>query len=466
MRSTLCEAVARCHLRRLRGIAAAAPLPAGIVALVVAAAPIALFRLGGAVGAEVAEGIGNAGVAQALVLGPVLAGAVAGAALAVAAPARSALGPQVAAGPSGAAVAVVALTLVPAATGAIVVAPSLVALCAGLGRSLPGGAAAGLAVAVAILAAVPAGAVLAEGALALARKRNRRAAAASVTGLLAWLLVGRALGAAPLGPLALVPSTLGDAAPPSLALAVAGSAGVGLCSAWVVLAGTRAEPRARRRAVARWRRRRLPTPIGASLLLARRSDLRLAAIGAAAFGLAGVALAVTTDTPAPGPYLLGTTTALLGSILFPLVVGGMLVDGRWLWRGAPVARNAIARSFALASTIGAIVPITVVGSIGALVSGVRPDTVGVVTTLAVAGSGVALVAGALLPWRGAGSGDQLTSIAAFAALAVAASLVVGLVAPRLVSLGVPDAVLAVAVGGAALAIGIAALDRRLGAGGP
>ena len=101
MRSTLCEAVARCHLRRLRGVAAAAPLPAAIVALVVVTAPVVLFRLGGAVGAEVADSIGAAGVSDGLVLGPLLAAAVAGAALAVAAPPRSALGDQVAAGPAG-----------------------------------------------------------------------------------------------------------------------------------------------------------------------------------------------------------------------------------------------------------------------------------------------------------------------------------------------------------------------------
>ena len=92
MHSTLCEAVARCHLRRLRGVAAAAPLPAAIVALVVVTAPVILFRLGGAVGDEVADSIGTAGVSDALVLGPLLAAAVAGAALAVAAPPRSALG--------------------------------------------------------------------------------------------------------------------------------------------------------------------------------------------------------------------------------------------------------------------------------------------------------------------------------------------------------------------------------------
>src|SRR6188472_2151731 len=125
MRSTLCDAVARCHLRRLRSVAAAAPLPAAIVALVLLTAPVVLLRLGSAVGAELTDGIGNAGVSDAVVLGPLLAAAVAGSALAVAAPARSALGSQIAAGPSGPVVAVIALTLVPAIAGSIVVVPAL-----------------------------------------------------------------------------------------------------------------------------------------------------------------------------------------------------------------------------------------------------------------------------------------------------------------------------------------------------
>jgi hypothetical protein len=59
----------------------------------------------------------------------------------------------------------------------------------------------------------------------------------------------------------------------------------------------------------------------------------------------------------------------------------------------------------------------------------------------------------------------MTTIAAFAAMAIAASLAVGLVAPRLVSLGVPDAVVAVAICVLFLAAALAALDRRLEAGG-
>jgi hypothetical protein len=464
MHSTLCDAVARCHLRRVRGVAAGAPLPAAIVALVLLTAPVMLLRLGGAVGAELAGGIGNAGVSDAVVLGPVLAAAVAGSALAVAAPTRAALGAQVGAGPPGPVAAVIALTLVPALAGSIVIVPALVALCIGLARSLPGGAIAGVALAAATLAAVPAGAVVAEGVIAVGRGQHRRALALGIA-VPAWIALGVSLGAAPLGPLALVASAVSDTGSPWLALGAAVGVGIGLATAWLALAASRAEPRSRRRAAGRAGRRRLPAAIAASILLARRSDLRFATMGAATFGLAGAVLAAAGDAPPPAPFLLGATTALLGSVLCPLVVGGVVDQGRWLWRSAPVRSGAIARAFTLASTATAALPVAVVGSAAAVASGAGARIIGVVATLVLSGSCVALLAGALLPWRGAGAGDQLTTIAALAALAIAASFVVALVAPRLVALGMPDPAVVVAMCLAFLAAALGALDRRLGAGG-
>jgi hypothetical protein len=463
MRSTLCEAVARCHVRRLRGIAASAPLPAAVMALVIAAAPFVLFGLGGAVGAEVADSAGSTAVAEGLVLGPLLAAAVSGATLAVATPARSTLGTQIAAGPAGAVAAVIALVFVPVTAGSVVVVPSIVAVCTGLAGALPCGTVPGLALAAATLAAVPAGAVVAEGALGAGRGQHRRALAV-LTGGLAWLAVGLVLGSAPLGPLAVVPAALRDAGSPWNALGVSCAVGIGLAAGWIALAATRAAPRPRRRAVGRSARRRLPLPVAAVVLPARRTDVRLATCGAAVFGLAGAALATATEAPPPAPFLLGTTTALLGSLLCPLVVGGMLDDGRWLWRGAPVQGSAIARSFALASTALAALPVTVVGGVALTASG-GAGTVGVVGALVIVGAGLALLAGAVVPWSGGGAGDQMTTIAAFAGIAIAASLVVGLAAPRLVALGTPDPVIVVAICIVSLVTGTAALDRRLGASG-
>ena len=169
MRSTLSEAVARCQLRRLRRVAGAAPLPVAGIALVVALAPVALYRAGQALGAELAGAIDGAGVSDGIALGPLLAAMVAGAVLAVSLPGRAALGAQIAAGPPGRFASILAITVVPAIGGALVVLPSLVALCVGLARELPGGAAAGLALAAAIVAAVPVGAIVAEAGIAAAR---------------------------------------------------------------------------------------------------------------------------------------------------------------------------------------------------------------------------------------------------------------------------------------------------------
>jgi hypothetical protein len=57
----------------------------------------------------------------------------------------------------------------------------------------------------------------------------------------------------------------------------------------------------------------------------------------------------------------------------------------------------------------------------------------------------------------------MTTIAAFAGIAIAASLVVGLLAPRLVAVGAPDAVIVVAICTLSFLVGTAALARRLGA---
>ena len=77
----------------------------------------------------------------------------------------------------------------------------------------------------------------------------------------------------------------------------------------------------------------------------------------------------------------------------------------------------------------------------------------------IVGSALALLAGSLVPLRGTGAGDQLTTFAAFAALAVAMSLVTGLTAPRLVALGVPDPLVVGLVTTLALGGGLAGLRR-------
>lgn len=465
MRSPLCDAVARCHARRLGKTVATAPLPAAIVAILVVLSPLALVRVGRAVGGALAGVVDTGGVADALVLGPVLAATVAGAALAVSLPGRSALGQQVAAGPCRGRAAIVAGLLVPALIGALTVLPSLVAACVALSRELPGGQTAGVALAVAAIAAVPAGAIVAEGALAAARGRRRRSLVIA-GGTLAWAVTGAASGVAPLGPLAPVGAALRGSGSAWFALAAACGAAVALALAWVTLAATRPEKRSRPARPARRlvRRGRFPVPAAVAVLLMRRDDVRLATTGALGFGAAGIAIAAAAAAPAPTPFLLATTTALLGSILCSLAVCGLLLNGRWLWIGGPGDRRVIGLAACLVGLTGSAFPVAVVGTGAMAASGASWTAVGGVAAFVVVGSAAALLAGALVPWSDEGVGDQLTTFAAFAAIVIAASLMIGLVAPRLVSLGLPDVAVVVVVCGASMGAARHALGRRLGAG--
>jgi hypothetical protein len=466
MRSALYDAVVRCHARRLGKLVATAPLPAAIVVALVVLSPLALVRVGRAVGSELAGAVDTGGVADALVLGPVLAGAIAGAALAASLPGRSALGQQVAAGPCGGIEAILAGLVVPALIGALTILPSLVVVCVALARELPGGRTSGVALAVATIAAVPVGAIAAEGTLAAIRGRRRRPLMIAA-GVLAWAATGTALGVAELGPLAPVGGALRGSGSAWLALAAACGAAVALALAWVPLAATRPEKRertarpARRLVRGEW----FPVPAAVAVLLTRRDDVRLATIAALGFGAVGIALAAAAAAPAPTAFLLATTTTLLGSILCSLAACGVILYGRWLWLGGPGDRRMIALTACLVGLAGSAFPVAVVGAAATIASGASWKAVGVVAAFVVVGSAVALLAGALVPWTAEGIGDQVTTFAACAATAIATSLIAGLVAPRLVSLGLPDAAVVALVCSASMGVALHALGRRLGAAG-
>jgi hypothetical protein len=197
-------------------------------------------------------------------------------------------------------------------------------------------------------------------------------------------------------------------------------------------------------------------------LVTRRSDVRLAAVGAVGFGIAGTAIGSLGSSPAPGGFLLATTTALLGATVCSLAVGGALSDGGWLWRAGPADRGLTVASGVVVGIAGSALPVVVVGVGAAAFAGADWPAAGVVGALVIAGSAAALVAGAVVPWRGKGVGDQMATFAAFAAIAIASSLLVGLVAPRLVALGLSDVVVAGVVCVAFVGAAGFALGRRLG----
>lgn len=466
MRFALCSALARCQARRLRTTVAMAPLPAAIVAVLAVLAPVALSRVGRAVGSELVGVVGAGGVSDALAIGPMFAASVAGAALAVSLPGRSAVGQQVAAGPCGDVAVIVAGLLMPVLICLFTVLPSLLAVCVALADELPGGRTAGVALAVATVAAVPAGAVLAEGVLALARGRRRRLPAMAC-GVLVWAVTGAALGASSaaivLGPFAPVAAALRGSGSPSIALTVACACLVALDLAWVYLAAARPERRSRTpRSVTRIvRGKRFSVPAAIAVLLTRRDDVRLATIGALGFGAAGIAIATATGAPAPTPFLLATTTGLLGSILCSLAMCGILLRGSWLWMGGARDRRVIGPAACLIGLIGSAVPVAVVG-VGALITSGAPwSTVGVVAGIVIVSSATALVAGAVVPWSSEGVGDQLTTFAALAALAIATSVTIGMVGPRLVARGLPDAAVVILVCAASIGAALRAFGCRL-----
>ena len=388
---------------------------------------------------------------------------MAGAALAASLPGQSALGHQIAVGPFDRVTSIVAVILVPLLVLGLVGLPSLLAACIGLATGLSVGSVAGVALAASVVVAVPAGALVAEGGIAAARGSRDRPAAILCLAL-AWIGIGLVLGAAPLGPLARTAAALDDPRQAWVALATSCASGIALVCAWLLLAARRPERRAARsrtaRSLVRGRHGAIPAAVAA--LLVRRSDVRFAAAGAVLFGAAGVLLSAIASAPAPVAFLLGSSTALLGAVFCPLVTCGALLDGRWLWRGGSRHHVTVAGAAALVATIGALLPVAVVGLAATVAARPSWSPVGAVATLVAVGSAAALAAGALTPWAGSGIGDQLTTFAAFAVIAIATSLVVGVTAPRLVALGIPDLVLAVLL--SALSIGLAtrAVGRRLG----
>ncbi len=462
MHSALCKAIWRCHVRRSARVVATAPLLAVILVGAVVAAPPVLFIAGRVLGGELEGAIGAAGVADALVLGPMLAFAAAGSWFAGSLSGSAALGAQLAVAPLGRVGATVAVTLVPLGGVAVIVLPGVLATSIALGRTLPGGAVAGAALTVGVVAAAAAGATVAEAALAAGRGHRRRAGGILLA-MSMWPAAGLVLGATPLGPLAPVGAALRGDGSPAVALAIAFAATLVLAGTWVALAAARPVPRrTRARAVHRIVvAGRLPRTGALVAALTRRTDVRLALVAAAAFGGVATALGAIAAGPAPVPFLFGATTALFGAIFCPLVVCGMLLDGSWLWQLGPTAEWRIATEGAVVSIAGVALPVALVGAAGAS-SGGAMGSVGGLVALGVCAWAISVLAGAVVPWRGTGAGAQFTSFAALAGLAIATSLLVGVLAPRLVALGIPDEAVATLVCASLTGLALLSLRHRLG----
>ena len=348
----------------------------------------------------------TAGVSDGLVLGPLLAAAVAGAALAVAAPARSALGQPDRGRPCGRRRrrrrARCSFPRLPARSSWC---RSLVAVCVGLARRASRRRCAGR-------RARRGDARCRSG----RRRRRRRRAREPVAGSTAarWLCrperwagssVGLALGAAPARA---ARARAGGAsrcrARPGSRSACRVASGSGSPPP-----GSRLPPRAPRRGHAGERsgaagRRRLPAPIAAAVLLARRADLRLAtarrdrlrprrrcARGRDRRTSSGTVPARHDDGVArlaPVP-----TRRRRRARRRPLALAQRTCPQR---RDRAVVR---AREHRLRPRL----PVAVVGGVALVASGAGAGILGVVGALVVVGSGVALLAGAVAPLARNGS---------------------------------------------------------------
>ncbi len=456
--------VLRCQRRRVVSALRAWPLAGALAPVLVAASPLVAWRAGRALGSLLQPVLDDAGLATLVVLGPISAGAAAGAVLCLTSPGNRALGSQLAALPVGARSLLVATVVVPAFAAAALALPAALAFAVAFGAESPGGPTAGVALVAGTLVGAATGAAVAESVLHAAAGERRRGVSGALAAAAAWGAAGWLQQEPLAGPLALAGAALSGRGNAVAALGVALAAAVLYGAAWLELAARRSE-RVTPGRVARHRRRPGPAvpalPAAAMLLLGRRRDVRLALLAGVGLGLAGVALAQRSRVPAPGPLHLGVGSTLLAAAFAPLVVGGLLTTGRWAWACAPRGRLLLCSVFVAAAQLAALVALTPVLTAAALVSEAPARAVGEVVLVACGLAAAAALAGALVPWRGATMGDQMASFAALAACAGAFSVSIGTAGPRLAAAGIPDAAAAVALLAACTCVSLAAIVRRL-----
>ena len=459
----LCRAVLRCQRRRAGSALRTAPLAGALLLVVAAVAPFALARASTALGATLRPALGDPAVTRALVLAPMLAGAAAGAALCNASTGRRALGTQLAAGPVGPRAALAACVLAPAAAVAVVGLPAVSALAVPVGLASPGGAVAGLALVGVGLGAAGIGAIFAEALAQLVGGAGRGLAALVLLGIV-WGAVGALAGTLALGPFTLAADALAGTARPEMAFAAVVLTAGAAALLWLELAARRVDRRSRSRRLSRSYVAgplAVALPLAGAAVLGRRRELQVGLAAAVGFGLGGVGLSRWLAAPAPAPLQLGTTSALLGVALVPLAVGGALLAGRWAWGCAPRRRLLLSACVCAVATGMLVATAGGVAAVAAVVSGAPIRAVAELGLVALLVSAAATVAGATVPWRGATMGDQIASFCAFAVCAGSLSAAAGLVGPRLVAYGLPDAAAAACLLGTMTALGVGAVTLRL-----
>ena len=460
--SALSEATARCLVRRARRGARAAPMVAIAVAVALVAAPVLLVRGGVALGGVVSPLLAEPTAAR-VVLGTVVAfSAIGGASLTLLLPDRSSVGPEAAAAPIPSRRLLAAIWLAPLTLVLATAAPFGLCLLLPLAASSPGGWAAAPALVVAGLAGVLGGAAVGEAAR-LARRRDRVPIpmVAGLSGL--WLAIGATAGTPVAGPLArgadaFAGGSTGRSIVEFAALAVAAAA------CWVVAA-----PRHRGRRTAR-RRRALPSVRGgpsvapalaALALVTRRSDVRIVAATAALAGLGTLAIGYAIEAPGSLAALAALFTVALASAPVAVAAPGIALAGRRVWRSTPVGLVRLTVTWCGAGCVALLAIVAAVSMPLVATRQLPVSALGSTASSAASTAALALVAGALVPWRAGGVGEQLPTIAALAVtLAVGGVLAVELGA-FLQDLRLPEVAATVATTGCAVVLAAIAVAARL-----
>jgi hypothetical protein len=415
---------------------------------------VAGLRAGATIAGVLEPTLTDAAVARALVVGIVLVGLGTGAALGVVLPGPNALGPQLEAAPASALDRGTAVLAPPVALAVVGASVATLPLALPVAASAPGGVGSSPVLVGALVAAI------ATGGMAAALARAYHAAARPAVMVLALVVTG-CVGA--LGAVALLragDALAGEAGP-------AGSAAlVGLTATAAVLVWGGALLAPPRPFAPPLRSRRLRGGAGrvatcaAGLLLLRRADLRAALVGAVLLGLVGIAVARLGAAPSPSGLLLGTTGSALTAAPFALAVGGVIDDGRHVWRLAPVPAVPLVLAWATATLIGVGPPLAIALTAHALEGG-RVVDLGVALGLAVVVWSCALTAGALVPWRRHGIADQALSLGMLGVGLGGMSLAASQLGPLLVERGAPPPAAGTALVGATIGLAVVALALGL-----
>ena len=159
---------------------------------------------------------------------------------------------------------------------------------------------------------------------------------------------------------------------------------------------------------------------------------------ATVFGLGGLAAGSATGAPPAAGLLLGGGSCAVAGCLVPLSVRGRIDPGAWVWRVA--RRTRVATLWAAASLALLVLALLPSGAIAVARSAESVGIVPHVLGLALFAWACALIAGALVPRRARGAGDDALSLATFGAVAVGLGVATSPAATRLGATGIPGVV--------------------------